>query len=130
MHCISEPPSLGEAPEVQWKLKPAHGDFLRLAQQLNIHPATARILVSRGMDCPAAHRFLNPGWDDILDPKDLPNLDRAVSRTVRAIRLQEQILVFGDYDVDGIMATAILAHAIQRAGGSASWNLPHRLLDG
>jgi single-stranded-DNA-specific exonuclease len=38
--------------------------------------------------------------------------------------------VFGDYDVDGVMATAILVHAIQRAGGNVSWNLPHRLLDG
>jgi single-stranded-DNA-specific exonuclease len=117
MHRISESPSLGEAPGVQWKLKPAQGDFVRLAQQLNIHPVAARILVSRGIDSPAAaHRFLNPGWDDILDPQDLPNMGGAVSRIVRAIRQQEQILVFCDYDVDGVVATAILAHAIAARG--------------
>jgi single-stranded-DNA-specific exonuclease len=131
MHCLPESPPLGAIPGVHWKLKPAQGDFLRLAQQLNIHPVLARTLVSRGIDSPtAANRFLNPSWDDILNPRDLPDLDRAVNRTVRAIRRQERILVFGDYDVDGVLATAILVNAIRIAGGEVSWSLPHRLFDG
>jgi single-stranded-DNA-specific exonuclease len=131
MHSTSELPSAGAIPGIQWKLKPAKGEFARLAQQLNIHAVMARILVSRGIDSAgAAHRFLSPGWEDILNPRDLPDLDRAVNRTVRAIQRRERILVFGDYDVDGVMATAILVNAIRIAGGEASWSMPHRLLDG
>jgi len=131
MRSVSEPAPVGARSAVHWKLRPAPGDFLNLAQQLNIQPVTARLLVSRGIKSPAtAHRFLSPDWNDILNPRDLPDLDRAVARTVRAIQHQERILVFGDYDVDGIMATAILATAIRIAGGDASWSLPHRLLDG
>ncbi len=121
----------GAIPGLQWKLKPTQGDFVRLAEKLNIHPVMARILVSRGVDSPsAAGRFLSPGWHEILNPRDLPDMDRAVSRTVRAIQRRERILVFGDYDVDGVMATAILVNAIRIAGGEARWSMPHRLLDG
>ena len=131
MRSASEPAPVGAPSAVHWKLRPAPGDFLHLAQQLNIHPVTARLLVSRGIDSQAAaHRFLAPDWNDILNPRDLPDLERAVARTVRAIQHQERILVFGDYDVDGVMATAILATAIRIAGGDVSWSIPHRLFDG
>ncbi|HEY7391175.1 MAG TPA: DHH family phosphoesterase, partial [Bryobacteraceae bacterium] len=51
-------------------------------------------------------------------------------RTARAIRQRERILVFGDYDVDGIAATAILLNAIRICSGNVGWDIPHRLIDG
>jgi single-stranded-DNA-specific exonuclease len=134
MHSTKAPisPSPDELPgKAIWELRPAHGDFLSLAQELRVHPVTARIMVSRGFGTPElAAGFLNPGWDNLLNPRDLPDFERATIRTARAIKQRERILVFGDYDVDGIAATAMLLHAIRICGGNVGWDIPHRLLDG
>src|SRR3982751_5299402 len=76
------------AGECRWRLRPADPEECRcLAERLRIHPVTARILVARGWTTPAlATSFLNPVWDDILDPAQLPDFDRAISRIIRAIR--------------------------------------------
>jgi single-stranded-DNA-specific exonuclease len=123
--------SSDEQGAVRWELRPASGDWRVLATKLGIHPVTARILDVRGFGTPSlATRFLNPGWDDILEPHDLPHFDCAVARVTRAIARRERIVVFGDYDVDGLTATAILVNAIRIVGGNVSWSIPHRLLDG
>jgi single-stranded-DNA-specific exonuclease len=118
--------------ELRWRLRDAAGDDCRhLVDQLRLHPVTARVLVARGWDTPAlAARFLDPSWADILDPFLLPDFDRAIDRTVDAIRRGERIIIIGDYDVDGLTATAILLTAIRIAGGLATWKIPHRFRDG
>jgi single-stranded-DNA-specific exonuclease len=88
-------------------------------------------LVARGWNTPAlAGRFLDPNWSDILDPSRLPDFDCAIARTVQAIRRGERIMIIGDYDVDGLTATAILTTAIRIAGGIVMWQIPHRVRDG
>ena len=129
----NEPLIAGEGPgEWRWRLRPADPEECRcLAERLRIHPVTARILAARGWSTPAlAAGFLNPGWGDILDPTHLPDFDRAISRIIHAIRHGEGIMVIGDYDVDGVTATAILSTAIRLAGGAVTWRIPHRVLDG
>jgi single-stranded-DNA-specific exonuclease len=129
----NEPLIAGEGPgEWRWRLRPADPEECRhLAERLRIHPVTARILAARGWSTPAlAAGFLNPGWGDILDPTHLPDFDRAIGRIIHAIRHREGIMVIGDYDVDGVTATAILATAIRLAGGAVTWRIPHRVLDG
>jgi len=129
----NEPLIAGEGPgEWRWRLRPADPEECRhLAERLRIHPVTARILAARGWSTPAlAAGFLNPGWGDILDPTHLPDFDRAIGRIIHAIRHGEGIMVIGDYDVDGVTATAILSTAIQLAGGAVTWRIPHRVLDG
>lgn len=118
--------------EWRWRLRPADPEECRcLAERLRIHPVTARILAARGWSTPAlAAGFLNPGWDDILDPTQLPDFDRAIGRIIHAIRHGEGIMVISDYDVDGVTATAILSTAIRLAGGAVAWRIPHRVLDG
>ncbi len=118
--------------EVRWQLRDAAGNDCRhLVDQLRIHPVTARVLVARGWNTPgSAGRFLDPDWSDILDPSLLPDFDRAIARTVQAIRRGERIMIIGDYDVDGLTATAILSAAIRLAGGLVVWQIPHRLRDG
>jgi len=123
----------GEGPgKCRWRLRPADAEECRcLAERLRIHPVTARILAARGWTTAAmATSFLNPGWDDILDPAQLPDFDRAIGRIIHAIRDGEGIMVIGDYDVDGVTATAILSTAIRLAGGAVTWRIPHRILDG
>jgi len=118
--------------ELRWQLRDAAAkDCRHLVDQLRIHPVTARVLVARGWNTPAlAARFLDPKWSDILDPSRLPDFDRAIARIVDAIRRGERIMIIGDYDVDGLTATAILSTAIRIAGGIVTWKIPHRLRDG
>ena len=138
-HSTEAPAGAAHAPthterpdEVRWELRDAAGtDCRQLVDQLRIHPVTARVLVTRGSNTPAlASRFLDPNWSDILDPSLLPDFDRAIARTVQAIRRGERIMIIGDYDVDGLTATAILLTGIRIAGGIVAWQIPHRLRDG
>lgn len=102
-----------------------------LASALQLHLPAARALWVRGYrDAASARQFLNPSIDDLHDPALLPGLDKAVERLFRAIRQQEKILLYGDYDVDGASSVVLLKKAIELAGGSASHHVPHRLRDG
>ena len=138
-HSMDAPTGTAPAPaptarphEVRWQLRDAaDNDCRRLVDQLRIHPVTARVLVARGWNTLAlASRFLDPNWGDIRDPSRLPDFDRAIVRTVQAIRRGERIMIIGDYDVDGLTATAILSSAIGILGGIVTWKIPHRLRDG
>lgn len=103
----------------------------RLASELGVSPATARVLLSRGYQgAEAARRFLRPSLDDLADPGLMLGLRPAVERLERAIARREKILLYGDYDVDGTTAVVILTKAIELAGGEAGFHIPHRLKEG
>jgi single-stranded-DNA-specific exonuclease len=116
----------------RWRLAPADGDAARrLACALDITPPAARVLAARGYGDPeAARRFFAPSLDDLHDPRLLAGMDTALDRLERALRAGEKILLYGDYDVDGTASIAIVKKAIELAGGSASFHVPHRLRDG
>jgi single-stranded-DNA-specific exonuclease len=102
-----------------------------LAAALGIASPAAKVLVRRGLADPgAARRFLNPSLDDLLDPCLMLRMDLAVERLRRAIREGEKILIYGDYDVDGTTSVVLLTKAVQLAGGSAGYHVPHRLKEG
>ncbi len=93
--------------------------------------AAAKVLVGRGYrDRAAACRFLKPSLADMHDPLLMRDMCAARERIHQAIRNQERILIYGDYDVDGTTAVVILTKAIELAGGSAGYHIPHRLKDG
>lgn len=93
-------------------------------------PAT-KILVSRGEDTPEkVSRFLNPTLKDLFDPFLLNNLREVKDRIIEAVSLKKKILIFGDYDVDGISATAILHKYFSKKGADVSYFLPNRYEDG
>jgi single-stranded-DNA-specific exonuclease len=108
----------------------------RLAQHLGCPNAIASLLVSRGIaDPPAAHAFLNPTIDDLLDPTLMLGMDVAVARIQQAVRSSEPILIYGDYDVDGTTATVLLKTAIERIAPKeepalVTYHVPHRLREG
>jgi single-stranded-DNA-specific exonuclease len=115
----------------RWKLAPPDPAAQELADRLKISPLVAQVLLNRGVGEPQACRdFLRPSPKLLHDPFLIPGLRKAGERIARAIRDKEKIVIYGDYDVDGITATSILWHAIRVLGGSAEYYIPHRIEEG
>src|SRR3989344_1068054 len=88
-----------------------------LARTVSISPLTAHLLLQRGIETAnEAERFLYPSWNDLPDFKGLPDLDRALARFVKALDKRENILFYGDYDVDGIPGTAEMVSFFRELG--------------
>jgi len=99
------------------------------------NPRTAHILapllVRRGItDLESAGKFLLPSLSHLHAPEQMTGLRAAVDRLSAAIERKEQILIYGDYDVDGTMAVIILKTAIELCGGAADFHVPHRIREG
>jgi single-stranded-DNA-specific exonuclease len=108
-----------------------HGAARELAERLRTSPLVAQILLNRGLeDRDVCREFLRPTLKSLLEPATIPNLRAAAERVAKAIRDREKIVVYGDYDVDGITATAILWHAIRHLGGVVEYYIPHRIDEG
>ena len=102
-----------------------------LAHRLKTSPLMAQVLLNRGLREPdECATFLRPTLRCLHDPFLLPNLHKVAERVARAVREKEKIVVYGDYDVDGITATAILWHAIKALGGVVEFYIPHRIEEG
>jgi len=102
-----------------------------LGHALSVGVPTASVLYGRGFrDAQSARRFLCPSLDDLHDPLEMRDMDRALERLTRAIRDREKILIYGDYDVDGATSVVILKRSIELAGGVADFHVPDRLKDG
>jgi single-stranded-DNA-specific exonuclease len=102
-----------------------------LAAALRIGKLAAKVLAHRGpRDPEAARRFLCPSLDELHDPLLMRDMPVALERLQRAIRDGARILVYGDYDVDGTSSVVLLTKAIEMAGGTAGFHIPHRLKDG
>ena len=98
-----------------------------LLKSLKISTFLATLLSSRGLDCPEkATAFLNPKLKNLSDPFEIPNLHRAASRIASAIENKEDILIIGDYDVDGITSTVILKRVLSDFGLHAAYVIPRR----
>jgi single-stranded-DNA-specific exonuclease len=96
-------------------------------------PLLARVLNGRGLSDPAAAaQFLEPTLKHLHKPSLLPDLDRAAARILAAAKAGEPLVIYGDYDVDGITATAVLYHTLKALapGAPISTYIPHRLEEG
>src|SRR4051812_44567158 len=115
----------------RWIIAPPHAGAAELAARLKTSPVIAQVLLNRGIeqadDC---FRFLQPSLKCLHDPATIPNLTKAAARIADAIRQHQRIVIYGDYDVDGITATAILWHAIKLLGGDVDYYIPHRIDEG
>jgi single-stranded-DNA-specific exonuclease len=122
------------APPPTWELRPAAADpSVRSALQAatGLSSRTAEILLRRGLHDPAAARsFLEPSFSQLLDPAPLLDVERAVELLTGALARGERIALHGDYDVDGMAATALLAGFLRQAGGQVVSYLPERDQDG
>jgi single-stranded-DNA-specific exonuclease len=91
-----------------------------LGRACGIGPALGQVLLHRGLGDPdAAQRFLDPRLSSLTPPEAMADRGAAVDRLARAVRRRERVAVFGDYDVDGTTATAVLTEVIEALGGEA-----------
>ncbi|MFO0581875.1 MAG: single-stranded-DNA-specific exonuclease RecJ [Anaeromyxobacter sp.] len=103
----------------------------RLAGALKLHPLAARVLAARGLADPAAaEAFIAARIQDLPDPFTMKGMDGAVARIARALEAGERIACYGDYDVDGVTSTTLLAGFLRAAGADVVTYVPHRLVEG
>lgn len=115
-----------------WELQQPDPAAVRgLILQLGLSPLLASLLVSRGIREPeAASRFLNPSLDQLHDPFLMAGMDRVVCRIEEAVSRREKILLYGDYDVDGITSVVILKKCLEACGADVGYHVPERLTEG
>ena len=102
-----------------------------LADAWELDPRLARLAWLRGVDRPEALAWrLDPSWSRSTDPHLLPGVDQAVARIRQAIEKRERIVVYGDYDVDGVTGTALLVRLLEKLGADVSFFIPNRFSDG
>lgn len=115
-----------------WKTASLSRDLERqLSKELELSPLFARLLINRGIrDSRSAKIFLSPELDQLHSPFLLNDMTPAVSKIREAIEGGKKILVYGDYDVDGITGVALLVLILQRMGALVSYYIPHRIREG
>jgi single-stranded-DNA-specific exonuclease len=103
----------------------------KLAAELDVFPLLAQCLINRGFsEIPAIENFLSPRLKNLADPFLLPNMSVAVERLLRARAQNEPLVIFGDYDVDGVTSTALLTEVLRTLGWRVDFYLPHRMDEG
>lgn len=118
-------------PSREWIIAPPHPERERLAGEARISPVLAQILLNRGIGSAAdVQRFFGPQFRELLPPDSLPNAVEAGRRLARAAQAGCRIVVYGDYDVDGVTATAILWWGLKLAGANVDYYVPSRLDEG
>jgi len=115
-----------------WQIKQRGGSLQQeLARELAIPPIVAQLLINRKIaTVEEAEAFLHPSLLKLNDPFLMKGMDQAVSRIKKAIDKKEKILIYGDYDVDGISATAVLHVALKHIGADIQHYIPNRIEEG
>ena len=102
-----------------------------LMEILNVPEAIARLLAIRGISSfEDAKQFFRPSLNELYDPFLMKDMDRASERLSLAIRSNEKVLIYGDYDVDGTTATAIIYNFLKEFGVVIDYYIPHRFKEG
>ncbi|EIT85309.1 ssDNA-binding protein [Fictibacillus macauensis ZFHKF-1] len=119
-------------PKSRWKMtSPDSEKVTELASSLNISTLVASLFISRGMETKeSAERFLQNNSNDFYDPFLLDGMQETIERLERAIARQEKILVFGDYDADGVSSTSVMIYALREAGALFDYYIPNRFTEG
>ncbi|MBW1704700.1 MAG: single-stranded-DNA-specific exonuclease RecJ [Deltaproteobacteria bacterium] len=118
--------------EKRWVQRHVDEDVRRLLmREINLSPVTAGVLAGRGICTPAlAESFLYPSLHHLRPPEILKGIPAAAARIIEGIERKEKILIFGDYDVDGVSGTALLLRFFHELGARVAYRLPHRQREG
>lgn len=117
----------------KWKLPPEIDSKLlaSLSEELKLPLPLAEVLVQRGYkSVEAAANFLEPRLAHLKAPEKIPNISAAVERLEQALRKKERIVLYGDYDVDGVTSLAILTRFLKKLNGDVAFFLPERTSEG
>ena len=102
-----------------------------LSKDIGIHPILCYLLIKRGIDTPAkAHKYFRPQLSDLHDPFLMNDMDIAVNRLNKAMGRKERILIYGDYDVDGTTAVALIYRFLQQFYSNIDYYIPDRYNEG
>ncbi len=105
--------------------------IIEIAKKHNISELLTKILVNRGIiDDKEIDTFLNPTRNDFYDPYLMPDMEKAVERIIKAINNQEKVMIYGDYDVDGITSITVLKKFLEERGLKTGHYIPNRLEEG
>ncbi|RRD30468.1 single-stranded-DNA-specific exonuclease RecJ [Streptococcus minor] len=116
-----------------WELLPSFSDqaFVKATKKEGLVSLATQILYERGIQTPEAlSAFLNPSLEQLHDPYLFHDMDKAVKRIRRAIEDNERILIYGDYDADGMTSASILKETLEELGAEYQVYLPNRFTDG
>jgi len=119
--------------ELRWEFpqKLDESKCKELSSKLGLPPVIGKILINRGRSEPEeARNFLNPSLSDLYDPFSLKDMEKAVERIISALKENEKIMIFGDYDVDGITSASLMYLVLTKLGAQVSYYLPNRLVEG
>ena len=121
-----EPPTTGHT-----DLSSQRDASAALSRSLHLHPLVARVLTARGITAPeTAKRFLSPRLTELSRPEAMADRERAAERIADAIKRRERIVVYGDYDVDGITSATLLTRVLRRLGGDVRAHVASRFSGG
>ena len=126
---------MGTVMTARWQLRPHEPSRITaLSQRAGVSPLVAQLLLNRGIDDPTlARSFLDARLGSLHDPENLPGAPDAAARIVSAVRAGRKIVIYGDYDVDGVCGTSILWSCLRLAGVAedrVSYYIPHRVEEG
>ena len=119
--------------QAHWRLKPFDRDRIAaLGRDVGVSPLVAHLLLNRGVtDARSASTFFDERLSALHDPESLPGVVEAADRVVQAIRDRRKIVIYGDYDVDGVCGTSILWACLKLAGAvDVEYYIPHRVEEG
>ena len=120
-------------PTYNWQFAPQveDADFTKMAKKAGLGPEVARLLFERGIkDETSLKKFLEPSLEDLHDPYLLHDMEKAVERIRHAIEQGELILIYGDYDADGMTSASIVKESLEQIGAECLVYLPNRFTDG
>lgn len=103
----------------------------KICKEFNISPITAKVIYNRGLlDSESIKRFLKPQIKDFYNPFLMKDMEKAVERIIKAIEKKEKIIIYGDYDVDGITSTSVLLSYLKEFTSNVDFYIPDRIEEG
>ena len=115
----------------QWQIRPADARAKDLAKELRVSGVLAQVLINRRITSASrAKSFLRPKLTELIEPAEMAGIDSAVKRIKESLVKKEKIVVYGDYDVDGITGVAILWELLTLLGAAVEYYIPHRIDEG
>ncbi|MDX1778055.1 MAG: single-stranded-DNA-specific exonuclease RecJ, partial [Thermodesulfobacteriota bacterium] len=118
--------------EKKWEIRPQYQEIQQiLSPELGISPLLSQLLASRNITTPEdAEIFLSPKLSNLHSPFLMKDMEKAVDRICRAVKEREHIILYGDYDVDGVTGTSLLFLFLKKLGVPVSFFIPSRLEEG
>ncbi len=119
-------------PTTRWKFPEINASFQELlSRELRVHPLVSQILVNRSILNPEdARKYLSPSLSDLHNPFLMKDMKKGIERLIKAIHGREKMVIYGDYDADGVTSVAILYRFLKNLDANVSYQIPDRSREG